>query len=244
MSQRIIRKLPLATACLAFIAFSLGSVLGDTLAAYAQQAASAPEDIAWSLAESKSTPQAWLDFAASYPTSSHFKLYSGTARGRYYMTMGQATVSTTGVSMDTSDGVLFTVAGTEVHLFLSVEDALTLGVMDWRPADSIRSGTKLKIPVISFNVSSWEMQAPNLFRKETSSNPNLARGVVLVPKDILNAVLVVSADGAKLLALDLSKAKTTDHTDTSHATFPNSARRPSTGYNPESQTATYSQTMP
>jgi ankyrin repeat protein len=203
------------------------------------------EEFAWSQAVANDTIKAYLDFSRAYPNSAHIQIATGTVRGRYWETMGQPEWLGGKVVTDlAAEGVLVTVAKTEAFKMLPLEEAIALGVIGYKPAGLVPSGTELKTPVTTFDVTSMEMQGSCFVKHTTSSNKDLAAGLMIEPKDILDASVVLSADGKRLLAWDIGNAKVADHADTSQATYPNSARKKVGGYNPESQRATYSQKFP
>lgn len=176
------------------------------------------------------------------PGSAHIKVILGTVRGRYWMSMGDIVMSGgQATTVGDAEGVLVTVANTNALKKVSVEEAVALGVIGSKPATSVPSGTTLRIPVTTFDVTSLEMQGPCLVAYKSRTQENNVIKLLLEPRDVLNVHVVLSADGTQLLAWDLRDAKADDHPDTARATYPNSARKKYGGFNPESQTATYTQ---
>lgn len=212
------------------------------LCANAQEPGGDTEESAWNQAASKNAIEAYLSFATAFPKSTHIRVTTGILRGRHYETIGDPVVTSAGASAESGpSGVLVTVADTDAFALLTIDNAIGLGVVDYKMTSTLRSGTMLKVQVTTFNVSSYEVQGESLFQDKQSSNRDVVAGIVIEPKDILNTKCVLSADGKRLLAWDLNGTTVAEHADVSRATYPASARKPSGGLNPESQTATLTQ---
>lgn len=211
--------------------------------AIGQQQPQLTEETAWSHAVSEGTVAAYLEFAKQYAASSHVKTTSGTLRARYWLKMGDLTASSGGVTADFGgQGILVTVARSDAFTMLKLVDAISQGVIRYKLLADVPRGTIFRIPTTTFEYTTFEMQGPCLAGDPNSTDVNLSKGIVVEPTDFVNASIVMSADGKRLLAWDLKNATVADQPDVSHATYPDSARADKGGLNPEKQTATYTQT--
>ena len=145
------------------------------------------EIAAWKSAQGTGTPAAFMDFYRKFPHSPHIKTMTGTLRGRYWHKID----SPFGGDNQHRDGVLVTVAGMNVVMNLSLEDAKRLKVINSGPP-----GLEVKAQGTTFNYTYVEVTGGGIaVGKETIS-----------PRDNLNSTIVLSADGTRLLTWDLRTA--------------------------------------
>ncbi len=197
----------------------------------------------WKEVQTKNTVQGYLDFATANPDSPHIKVVTGTLRGRYWKSMGKPTMENGQLTFSGGgDGVLLTVAGTSVLKKLTVEEAVSSGLIGSVPESSVRKGTVLKTPATTFDTTSFELQGPCLAGFKSTGASHEIVPLLLKPRDISNAGVVLGSNETQLLAWDTSNGKIDDNPDTSKATYPDSIRQPSHGFNPEKQTVTFTQT--
>jgi len=155
---------------------------------------------AWQQAEKVGTPTAFKDFYLSYPDSARIKKVVGTLRARYWLRMND---------QQHRDGILITIEGMNVLKYLSVEEAVSLNVINSRPA---AHGEAFTAKGMTFNYVYVEITDGYEIR------PSMSATLVIWAKDIHNSTIILSADGTHILTWDLNKAKVAAKPDT-HPTF-------------------------
>ncbi|MFZ1083545.1 MAG: energy transducer TonB [Terracidiphilus sp.] len=172
---------------------------GDTPAtsSYASFHTGMSEFAAWEVANKNGSPEVYREFYQRYPNSSQLKTATGTLRARYWFKVAQPF----GDDGKHRDGVIVTFEGLDAGVNLTLEKAKKLKVIGFTPssdtADSDSSGR-------TFNRTYFE----------ATSGGVLVGNEMITPKDSLNAMVILSADGSRLLSWDITNATTSDHPST------------------------------
>jgi TonB family protein len=152
------------------------------------------EFAAWEIANKDGSLEIFKEFYRRYPNSEKLKVTTGTLRARYWFKMDQPF----GDDGKHRDGVVVTVEGMDVGVNLSLVEAKKLNVIGLTPAagkeDSDTAGKTF-----------------NRIYFESTGGGVLVGDQIISPKDSLNAALVLSADGSRLLSWDLSQATVAEH---------------------------------
>lgn len=172
-------------------------VLGLAPFALAQTSTAAPpnetqdELAAWQSASTAGTPTAFADFYQKYPASPHLKTVTGTLRGRYWFKLNLPFGNSDEVKQD---GVVVTVEGMDAAMNLSLADAIRLGAIGSAPVAQGPNSAQAKAMSFSY------------MYVEASGGGVIVGNQIITPKDSLNATIVLSTDGSRLLAWDLGKS--------------------------------------
>lgn len=146
---------------------------------------------AWQAACKIGTPAAFKEFYQHYPHSPRIKVVVGTLRGRYWYFVDDPA---------RQSGVLVTAEGYPVLLNLSLSAAVDLGVITSTP---IQAGTKFAAKGMTFHWNYVEIDEGGIPQLSTDENVKQ----LIEPKDSLMSSIVLTADGRRLLAWDLSNAE-------------------------------------
>lgn len=151
------------------------------------------EFTAWEVANKDGSPEIFSEFYRRYPNSPLLKTATGTLRARYWFKVSQPF----GDDGKHRDGVIVTVEGMDVGVNLSLDKAKKLKVIGFTPssdtADSDSSGR-------TFNHTYFEATRGGV----------LVGDQMITPKDLLNATLILSADGSRLLSWDTTNSTPSD----------------------------------
>jgi hypothetical protein len=161
------------------------------LAVIGQTVSSQTEEAAWKTAVEQNTAAAYKAFRKSHPESKQIVTKSGTLRCHYWKNMQD----------DKDRGALVSFKGVASPLKISVSDAFAeklLGVVKAKP------GQQIKTDVKTFDYFFLEFLGP-LIEGRTLDDGNGVTEVVS-PRDFENATALLSMDGSKLLAWDVSEA--------------------------------------
>jgi len=147
------------------------------------------EFAAWEIANKDGSPEIFTEFYRRFPHSDQLKVTRGTLRARYWFKMDQPF----GDDGKHRDGVIVTVEGMDAGVNLSLEEARKLNVIGFTPAAGKEDSDT---PGKTFNRIYFESTGGGV----------LVGDQIISPKDSLDATLILSADGSRLLCWDLSKA--------------------------------------
>jgi hypothetical protein len=147
------------------------------------------EAAAWEAADKSGAPAAFLEFYRNFPASPHIKTTIGTLRGRYWFKIPVPFAN----DKQRRNGVLVTVRDSNVAMNLSLADAKLLKVIGVSPA-------------VPGAAPKTQGQTFNYVYMEVTSGAVVVDNLSIAPKDSLNSTIILSADGTRLLAWDLSKA--------------------------------------
>jgi TonB family protein len=172
---------------------------GDTL-----QTSSSPsfhpgmsEFAAWEDANRSGTPETFREFYRVFPSSPHLKTATGTLRGRYWFKVAQPF----GDDGKHRDGVIVTLDGMDIGVNLTLSEAKKLNVIGTtsasETADSDSSGRTF-----------------NRIYFEATGGGVLVGNQMVTPKDLQNTLVILSADGNRLLSWDTTNATPSDHPST------------------------------
>jgi TonB family protein len=152
------------------------------------------EFAAWEAANRVGTPEIYMEFYHRYPNSSHLKITAGTLRARYWFKVARPF----GDDGKHRDGVIVTVEGMDIGINIPLDKAKKLKVIGFTPssdtADSDSSGR-------TFNHTYFEATRGGV----------LVGDQLITPKDLLNATLILSGDGSRLLTWDTTTSSSSDH---------------------------------
>lgn len=152
------------------------------------------EFAAWEVANRDGSPEIFREFYQRYPNSTQLKTATGTLRGRYWFKVAQPF----GDDGKHRDGVIVTVEDMDVGVNISLDKAKKLRVIGFTPssetADSDSSGR-------TFNHTYFEATRGGV----------LVGDQMITPKDLLNTMLILSADGSRLLSWDITNSTISDH---------------------------------
>lgn len=155
------------------------------------------EFAAWDATLRAATQDAYKSFYQRFPNTTHLKVVSGTLRARYWFKVAQPF----GDDGKHRDGVFVTVDGMNFAINLSLDAAKNLGVIGFDPAAP------------DANPDSQGRTFKRIYFEATQGGV-LVGNQIITPKDNLNTTLYLSADGAQLLAWDLSKSAPDVHPST------------------------------
>ena len=155
---------------------------------------------AWNYAVKTGTVTAYKTYYSKYPTSPRIKVVNGTLRGRYWRRIGS--------SSPKNNGALVTVEGMTVLKKLTLGEARILKVLEFTqrilgPDDEVKAnGMTFSRLYIEFDeatpVGSLISDPPNWGELEVT---------LVKPKDYVNTIIVLSADGKRLLTWDTDTAR-------------------------------------
>jgi TonB family protein len=152
------------------------------------------EFAAWELANKDGSPEVFKEFYQRYPNATQLKTATGTLRARYWFKVSQPF----GDDGKHRDGVIVTVEDMNVGVNISLDKAKKLKVIGFTPssdtADSDSSGR-------TFNHTYFEATGGGV----------LVGDQMITPKDLLNTMVILSADGSRLLSWDTTNSTPSDH---------------------------------
>ena len=152
---------------------------------------------AWALATKADSPVTFRSFYQEFPGSPYLKTVTGTLRGRYWFKLNMPF----GDGGKRRDGVIVTVEGMDLAMNLSLADAKDLGVIGSVPAASTANPNAQGT---TFNYKYFE----------ATDGGVVVGSDLITPKDSLKSTIILSADGSRLLAWDLSNSTPAPHPST------------------------------
>lgn len=163
------------------------------------------EFAAWEVANKNGAPEIFMEFYRRFPHAEQLKITAGTLRGRYWFKMDQPF----GDDGKHRDGVVVTVEGMDAGINLSLEEAKKLNVIGFIPAAGREDSDT---PGKTFNRIYFESTGGGV----------LVGDQIISPKDSLNATLILSAGGSRLLGWETSKSTVAEHPSTEPTMVANS----------------------
>lgn len=155
------------------------------------------EFAAWEMANNNGSPEIFRELYRKFPNAPQLKVTTGTLRGRYWFKVTQPF----GDDGKHRDGVIVTAEGMDVGVNLSLDKAKKLKVIGFAPSSETAN-------------SDSSGRTFNRIYFEATSGGVLVGNQMITPQDLLNAMLILSADGSRLLSWDTSNATVSDHPST------------------------------